>query len=116
MSEHHKSRATNTSLGLIGMEMPVLPLHVHQGPGLGTFLVGVVTGSQFGAAIFSRVWAGRQADLRGPKIAVIAGLAISAASGGLYLLSLTAVGRPGLSVTVLLVGRALLGVAESLSS
>ena len=132
MSEHHKSRASNTSSGLagtaallpimgavfvaflvIGMGMPVLPLHVHQGLGLGTFLVGLVTGSQFAAAILSRVWAGRQSDTRGPKVAVIAGLAIAAASGGLYLLSLAAVSRPGLSVTILLLGRLLLGVGES---
>jgi MFS family permease len=59
------------------------------------------------------VWAGRQADTRGPKIAVIAGLAIAAASGGLYLLSLTAVSRPGVSVTILLLGRLLLGIGES---
>src|SRR6516162_10548316 len=98
---------------IIGMAMPVLPLHVHQGLGLGTFLVGLVTGSQFAAAILSRVWAGRQSDTRGPKVAVIAGLAIAAASGGLYLLSLTAVSRPGLSVTILLLGRLLLGVGES---
>jgi MFS family permease len=132
MGDHQKSRASNTSPGqarsaallpimgavfvaflVIGMGMPVLPLHVHQGLGLGTFLVGLITGSQFAAAIFSRVWAGRQADMRGPKIAVIAGLAISAASGGLYLLSLPTVSRPAVSVTVLLVGRALLGVGES---
>src|SRR5215475_4110939 len=98
---------------VIGIAMPVLPLHVHQGLGLGTFLVGLVAGSQFAAAILSRVWAGRQADTRGPKIAVIAGLAIAAASGGLYLLSLTAVSRPGVSVTILLLGRLLLGIGES---
>jgi MFS family permease len=132
MSEHHKRRASNTSPGqsglatllplmgavfvaflVIGMGMPVLPLHVHQGLGLGTFLVGLVTGSQFAAAIFSRVWAGRLADMRGPKIAMITGLSVSAASGALYLLSLTMVSRPGVSVTVLLVGRALLGIGES---
>jgi MFS family permease len=131
MSEHHQSRA-NTSVGpvgsaallpimgavfvaflVIGMGMPVLPLHVHQGLGLGTFLVGLVAGSQFAAAILSRVWAGRNSDTRGPKIAVIAGLAISAASGGVYLLSLTAVSMPAMSVTILLLGRLLLGIGES---
>jgi MFS family permease len=132
MGEHHKSRASNTSpvragsaallpiMGavfvaflVIGMGMPVLPLHIHQGLGLGTFLVGLVTGSQFAAAILSRIWAGRQSDLRGPKIAVIAGLAIAAASGGLYLLSLTVVRSPEVSVAILLAGRLLLGMGES---
>lgn len=98
---------------VIGMGIPVLPLHVHQGLGLGTFLVGLVTGSQFAAAILSRVWAGRHSDARGPKKAVIAGLAIGAASGVLYMLSLTAGSRPEVSVTILLLGRLLLGVGES---
>jgi MFS family permease len=132
MGEHHNSRASNPSLGqagstallpimgavfvaflVIGMGLPVLPLHVHQGLGLGTFFVGLVAGSQFAVAILSRVWAGRQSDTRGPKMTVIAGLAIAAAAGGFYLLSLTAVNRPGISVTILLLGRALLGVGES---
>ena len=98
---------------VIGMALPVLPLHVHQGLGLGTFLVGLVAGSQFGAAILSRVWAGRYADASGPKHAVIAGLTIAAAAGLLYLLSLAFVARPALSVAILLAGRALLGVGES---
>ncbi|MBV8753056.1 MAG: arabinose transporter [Hyphomicrobiales bacterium] len=98
---------------VIGMALPVLPLHVHQGLGLGTFLVGLVAGSQFGAAILSRVWAGRYADASGPKHAVVAGLTIAAAAGLLYLLSLAFIARPGLSVAVLLFGRALLGVGES---
>jgi MFS family permease len=131
MSEQYQSRGSDTSVQVgsaallpimgtvfvaflvIGMGMPVLPLHVHQGLGLGTFLVGLVAGSQFAAAILSRVWAGRQSDTRGPKIAVIAGLAIAAASGGFYMLSLFAVSIPAVSVTILILGRLLLGIGES---
>jgi MFS family permease len=98
---------------VIGLAIPVLPLHVHQGLGLGTFLVGLVAGSQFAAAIVSRVWAGRHADARGAKHAVIAGLMIAAAAGLLYFLSLSFIPRPALSVLILLAGRALLGVGES---
>jgi MFS family permease len=98
---------------VIGLAMPVLPLHVHQGLGLGTFLVGLVAGSQFVAAIGSRVWAGRHADARGAKAAVVAGLLIAAAAGLLYLLSLAFARAPAVSVTILLVGRALLGAGES---
>jgi MFS family permease len=98
---------------VIGIALPALPLHVHQGLGLGTFLVGLVAGSQFGAAILSRVLAGRDADARGPKHAVIAGLVIAAAAGLLYLVSLSFVAAPAISVTILLAGRALLGVGES---
>ncbi|SRR6266508_1335935 len=39
---------------VIGIAMPVLPLHVHQGLGLGTFIVGLVAGSQFAAVGFRR--------------------------------------------------------------
>lgn len=98
---------------VIGIAMPVLPLHVHHGLGFGTFLVGLVAGSQFAAAIASRVWAGRQADASGPKRAVIAGLMIAAGAGLLYVLSLRFAAAPAISVTILLIGRALLGVGES---
>src|ERR1700716_3663194 len=77
---------------VIGLAMPVLPLHVHQGLGLGTFVVGLVAGSQFAASLISRLWAGHQADIRGAKRAVVAGLLTAAASGLLYLLSLRFVG------------------------
>ena len=59
---------------IIGMALPVLPLHVHERLGLSTFVVGLVTGSQFVAALVSRVWAGHYADSRGAKRAVMAGL------------------------------------------
>lgn len=98
---------------VIGLALPVLPLHVHQGLGLGTFVVGLVAGSQFMASLLSRMWAGYYADSRGAKRAVVAGLLIAVASGLFYLLSLRFVGKPETSVTILLMGRALLGVAES---
>jgi MFS family permease len=98
---------------VIGMAMPVLPLHVHQTLELSTFIVGLIAGTQFGAAILSRVWAGRYADASGAKRAVIAGLLIAAASGLLYFASLSFVSAPTLSATILLLGRALLGVGES---
>ncbi|MFL5253068.1 MAG: arabinose transporter [Rhodopila sp.] len=98
---------------IIGMALPVLPLHVHQSLGLSTFVVGLVTGSQFIAALISRVWAGHYADSRGAKRAVIAGLLAAVAGGLLYLVSLRFDGTPGVSAAILLVGRVLLGAAES---
>lgn len=98
---------------IIGLALPVLPLHVHQDLGLNTFVVGLVAGSQFVAALVSRVWAGHFADSRGPKRAVIAGLCTAVAGGLLYLLSLRFVSKPSESVVILLLGRALLGGAES---
>jgi MFS family permease len=102
-----------TGFLVIGLALPVLPLHVHQELGLGTFVVGLVTGSQFAASLVSRVWSGHFADSRGAKRAVVTGLLAAAASGPLYLLSLLFLSTPVASVTVLLLGRALLGAAES---
>ena len=96
-----------------GIAMPVLPLHVHEGLGLSTFVVGLVAGSQFAASLISRPLAGRHADRRGAKHAVVTGLVAAAAAGGLYLLSLQFVSQPAVSVAILLLGRGLLGVGES---
>ncbi|HEY0386716.1 MAG TPA: MFS transporter, partial [Pyrinomonadaceae bacterium] len=96
-----------------GLAMPVLPLHVHGRLGLGTFVVGLVAGAQFTASLLSRFWSGSHADSRGGKRAVVVGLLLAAAAGLLYFLSLRFVGTPVTSAMILLVGRAVLGGAES---
>ena len=98
---------------VVGVAMPVLPLHVHNGLGFGTFVVGLVAGSQFAASLISRPWAGHFSDSRGAKRAVVLGLLAAAASGLLYLLSLCFSSEPLTSVAILLLGRAVLGGAES---
>lgn len=98
---------------LTGIALPVLPLHVRQDLGLSTFVVGLVSGSQFAASLISRVWSGQYSDRRGAKGAVIAGLVMAIGAGMLYLLSLRFTSTPRLSVTILLAGRAMLGSAES---
>jgi MFS family permease len=98
---------------VIGVAMPVLPLHVHQGLGFGVFVVGLVAGSQFAASLVSRFTAGHLADNRGSKRVVVTGLLAAAAAGFLYLLSLACTGAPSISLAILLIGRAVLGGAES---
>jgi MFS family permease len=98
---------------ITGIAIPVLPLHVHQGLGLSTFVVGLVTGTQFAASLVCRVWSGHYADTRGAKRAVVAGLLAAATSGVVYVLSLQFIAVPATSAAILLVGRALLGGAES---
>jgi MFS family permease len=98
---------------ITGLAIPALPLHVHDRLGLGTFVVGLVSGAQFAASLISRVWSGRYADRRGAKRAVVVGLAAAAVAGGLYILSLPFAATPIFSVVILLLGRALLGGAES---
>jgi len=102
------------SFMIIGMALPVLPLHVHDVFRFGPFVVGVVAGCQFVAALVSRLWAGRLTDTRGPKHAVTLGLLTAVAGGGCYIVSMLLVHAPVMSVAVLLVGRTLLGGAESL--
>src|SRR5882757_9314703 len=84
---------------VIGLALPVLPLHVHQGLGLGTFVVGLVAGAQFAASLLSRFWAGHYADSRGAKRAAVTGLLVATVAGLLYLLSLGFVRTPEMSVT-----------------
>lgn len=105
--------AVLTGFLVIGIALPVLPLHVNRDLGFGTFVVGLVAGAQFIASIATRIWSGSYADRRGGKRAVMLGLVTAAASGLLYLLAWAAERSPALSVAILLVGRALLGGAES---
>lgn len=98
----------------IGLPLPVLPLHVHDGLGMSTLVVGVVIGVQFAAALLSRAWAGNLADTHGAKRAVILGFLLSSCSGVAYLGSLAFLASPVASVWILLLGRVLLGCGESL--
>src|SRR3981189_2223039 len=65
---------------IIGLAMPVLPLHVHQGLGLSTFIVGLVVGSQFAASLISRLWPAEEFHSPGPTNPVVIGLLIPPAS------------------------------------
>ncbi len=97
---------------VIGAALPVLPLHVSHNLGFGSVVVGVVAGAQFAASLISRVWSGSFSDANGGKRAVLIGLATAAVAGLLYLLSVAAESSPALSVSILVVGRAVLGGAE----
>ena len=102
-----------TSFLVIGLAMPVIPLHVHDGLGLPAFYVGLVAGAQFGASFLSRFWAGVYADTRGARRSMLLGLSLAALAGGLYYLSLLLIDSPFISMAVLLIGRGILGAGES---
>jgi MFS family permease len=97
---------------IIGIALPVLPLHVSDDLGYGPFVVGLVAGAQFAASLISRIWAGSFADRKGAKRAVLIGLLSASAAGVLYLFSLVAP-TPTVSVAILLIGRGVLGGGES---
>ena len=98
---------------IIGIALPVLPLHVEGDLGFSTLVVGLVAGSQFAASLISRVWAGSFSDRIGAKRAVVTGLIAASFAGLLYWVSLGLTAVPTTSVAVLLLGRAVLGAAES---
>jgi MFS family permease len=98
---------------VIGLAMPVLPLYVHEGLGFGTFMVGLASGCEFAAALVSRFWSGSYADTRGAKRAILAGLLFGTAAGLLYLVSMHSTQKPNVAISILLLGRVLLGASES---
>ena len=92
---------TFTGLIAVGAVLPVLPRYVHGPLDGGDVAVGIVIGSYAVTGLLLRPFAGRFADRRGRKPAVLAGSAIVAAAGFLYLLPL---GIPGLIAARLLLG------------
>lgn len=97
----------------MGLPLTVLPGHVHGTLGFGSFVVGLAIGAQSWVTLATRHSAGTRADRRGPRSAALLGLALSVLAGVFYAVS-AAVADPSTSLVVLLVGRGLLGVGESL--
>ena len=82
---------------VIGLALPVLPLHVHDGLGLSTFVVGLVTGSRFAASCLGgSLFRYARSQARGPRRVLTAVL-----SGLLYLASLAFTRSPFVSVAIL---------------
>ena len=97
----------------IGIPLPVLPLQVHDALGYGSFAVGGVIGLQSLATLLTRPYAGRLCEAWGSKRTTLVGLAGAAGAGVLYLASLWPTPAPA-SLGLLVAGRILLGMGESL--
>ncbi|GAB4064411.1 arabinose transporter [Ancylobacter sonchi] len=96
----------------IGISLPIVPVYVTGALGLGNVWAGLGVGIAFLATIASRAPAGSLSDRRGPKGAVGWGLALYVAGA---LTSLAAGLSPvSLAYPVLLAGRLLVGLGESL--
>ncbi len=85
----------------VGAVLPVLPSYVHGPLGAGNVAVGVVIGAYAATGLLLRPLAGRLADRRGRKPAVLGGSLLVAVAGFLYLLPF---GVPGLIVARLALG------------
>lgn len=92
---------TFSGLFAVGAVLPVLPRYVHGPLDGGNIAVGVVIGCYAATGLLLRPVAGRIADRRGRKPAVLAGSLLVAASGFLYLLPL---GIGGLILARLVLG------------
>lgn len=98
----------------IGLPIAVLPSYVHDQLGFGAVVAGVTIGLQYLATLLSRPFAGRVADSLGGKRAIQFGLCGIAGCGVLTLLSAWTLALPWLSLTLLLIGRLALGIAQGL--
>lgn len=99
----------------VAMSLPVVSVHVVHGLGLNNAWAGLGVGIAFFSTVLTRGWAGQLADRLGGKPCMRRGLLVYAAAGLICLLS----AAPGLPVSgafaILLAGRLLLGLGESLT-
>lgn len=97
----------------VGLPLAALPLYLHGVLGFDTVTVGWVVGIQSLATVLTRQFAGNYCDRHGSKASALAGLPLAAVAGLIYLLS-TFVPAGHASLGVLVAGRLLMGLAESL--
>jgi MFS family permease len=105
--------STFCSYFTIGAALPVIPLFVHGDLGFGPVLVGTAIGTQALVTVLTRAWAGARIDLQGPKAGMLFGVGACVASGLCYLAAALLAAQPRFSLAVLLLGRVVLGVADS---
>ena len=86
---------TFSGLVAVGAVLPVLPRYVHGPLDAGNIAVGVVIGSYAITGLLLRPFAGRVADRRGRKPAVLLGSILVSIAGFLYLLPLGVAGLIG---------------------
>ncbi|WP_372069845.1 MFS transporter (plasmid) [Tistrella mobilis] len=98
----------------VAIPLPVVPVQVTDGLGLGNLQAGLAVGIAFLATILTRGPAGRISDRAGAKIAVARGLALYAAGALVSLLAGLASLAPVSAFVVLIAGRLLVGLGESL--
>ncbi|WP_254914636.1 MFS transporter [Pigmentiphaga sp. NML030171] len=100
----------------VAMAMPAVAVHVSRTLGMGNVASGLAVGIAFLSTILSRGWAGRLADERGGKSGMFRGLALYGLASLLCLASsLPVLGHGIVSYAVLLAGRLMLGLGESLA-
>lgn len=97
----------------IGLPLAALPLYLHGVLGFDTVTVGWVVGIQSLATVLTRQFAGNYCDRHGSKASALVGLPLAAVAGLIYLVS-TFIPSGHTALGVLVMGRLLMGLAESL--
>lgn len=87
-----------------GAVIPMLPVYLHEQAGASTFLTGLLVGLSSAFALLGRLLAGKTADRKGRRVALLLGMAFCAAAGVLYL--------PMFGLAALAAGRVLHGLGE----
>ena len=98
----------------IGMALGSLPAFVQNKLGYSSFIVGLVIGLESVATLFTRAYSGRITDTKGPKKSQDKGVFLNVIVGIVYLLAISLVQHPLWSLVLLLFGRLIHGVSESL--
>jgi MFS family permease len=98
---------------IMGISLGLIPAYVHNNLKFSNLIVGLIVGIQYAATLLTRHFAGKMADTKGGKKAVVTGISLSAISGLFCLASFFIQGQAILSVLSLSLGRILLGIGES---
>lgn len=98
----------------VSLPLPVLPVFVSSTMTTSPLVVGLVIGLQSIVTVLTRRRAGLTADTKGPRVATARGLFICACVGIVYIVLAAAPVSWTIKLVILLGGRVLLGVGESL--
>jgi MFS family permease len=99
----------------VAMSLPAVPVHVVQGLGFSNAFGGLAVGIAFLSTILTRAYAGARSDRRGAKLSMQQGLVLYAVAGVICLLSSWSRLSVEGAYAVLIAGRLLLGLGESLA-
>jgi MFS family permease len=98
----------------IGIPLAVLPGYVHLDLGYSSFVAGLAISVHYLSTFATRAQAGRMVDMLGPKQTVMRGMLGCAVSSAFLVLAAWTSELHWLSLSLLLISRCCLGVAESL--
>ncbi len=99
----------------VALSLPVISIYVTTRLGFGNAFAGLAVGISFASTILTRGIAGRIADHRGSKTCMVRGLLVYAGAGLVCCLPSVPGLAPPVAYAVLIAGRLLLGVGESLT-